>query len=180
MGEEPPEEGEMNEITLPSRHKIRNLSSGGLRQSRLLLGHGGSPQYSVITSERRRRFFFLNLEGQSGFRARDLRLSKQAALATASAPACLPLQYTPVYLLIVTTIWWLLHELEKCKVIQCFSICHGSEFKKVTTVHNHKHYYLVRKWRQNKQLPANTIHWPNVGSMGQRRRRWANIDPALG
>ena len=30
-------------------------------------------------------------------------------------------------------------------------------------------------------VPANTIHCPIVGSMlGQRRRRWTNIDPALG
>ena len=34
---EPPEDGEMNEITLPSRQQIRNSSSGGLRSSTLLL-----------------------------------------------------------------------------------------------------------------------------------------------
>ena len=29
--------------------------------------------------------------------------------------------------------------------------------------------------------PANTIHWPDAGSMlGQRRRRWPNIKPASG
>ena len=32
-------------MTLPSRHRIRNSSPGGLRPSRLPLGHGGSPQY---------------------------------------------------------------------------------------------------------------------------------------
>ena len=32
-------------MTLPSRHRIRNLNPGGLRPSSLLLGHGGSPQY---------------------------------------------------------------------------------------------------------------------------------------
>ena len=42
---EPPEEGEMNEMTLSSRHRNRNLSPGGLRPSTLRLGHGGSPQY---------------------------------------------------------------------------------------------------------------------------------------
>ena len=42
---EPPEDGEMSEMTLPSRHKIRNSNPGGLRPSTLPLGHEGSPQY---------------------------------------------------------------------------------------------------------------------------------------
>ena len=42
---EPPEDGEMIEMTLPSRHRIRNSSPGGLRPSTLPLGHGGSPHY---------------------------------------------------------------------------------------------------------------------------------------
>ena len=41
--EEPPEDGEMNEMTLPSRHRIRNSSPGGLGPSTLPLGQGGSP-----------------------------------------------------------------------------------------------------------------------------------------
>ena len=40
---EPPEEGEMIEMTLSSRHRIRNSSPGGLRPSTLPLGNGGSP-----------------------------------------------------------------------------------------------------------------------------------------
>ena len=35
----------MSEMTLSSRHMIRNSSPGGLRPSTLPLGHGGSPQY---------------------------------------------------------------------------------------------------------------------------------------
>ena len=42
---EPPEDGEMNEMTLSSRHRMRNSSLGGLRPSTLPLGHGGSHQY---------------------------------------------------------------------------------------------------------------------------------------
>ena len=42
---EPPEDGEIIEMTLSSRHRIRNSSPGGLRPSTLPLGHGGSPQY---------------------------------------------------------------------------------------------------------------------------------------
>ena len=41
---EPPEDGEMNEMTLSSRHRIRNSSPGGLRPSTLPLGHGCSLQ----------------------------------------------------------------------------------------------------------------------------------------
>ena len=37
MPGEPPEDGEMNEMTLPSRHRIRNSSPGGLRPSTLPL-----------------------------------------------------------------------------------------------------------------------------------------------
>ena len=43
---EHPEDGDMSEMTLPSRHRIRNSNHEGLRPSTLLpLGHGGSPQY---------------------------------------------------------------------------------------------------------------------------------------
>ena len=38
---EPPEDGEMNEMTLSSRHRIRNSSPGGLRPSTLPLGRRG-------------------------------------------------------------------------------------------------------------------------------------------
>ena len=37
----------MNEMTLSSRHRIQNLSPGGLRPSTLPLGHGGSPKFVV-------------------------------------------------------------------------------------------------------------------------------------
>ena len=47
----------MNEITLPFRHRIRNSSPDGLRPSSLLLGHGGSPQYWIFTSEHGKKHF---------------------------------------------------------------------------------------------------------------------------
>ena len=84
---EPPEDGDMNEMPLPSRYRIRNSSPGGLRPSTLPLCHGGCPQYWIITSERGRNIFVsLKLEGQSGVQTRDLRLSKQAALTTHQGP----------------------------------------------------------------------------------------------
>ena len=42
---EPPKDGEMNEMTLSSRHSIRNSSPGGLRPSTLPLGHVGPPPH---------------------------------------------------------------------------------------------------------------------------------------
>ena len=39
-------------MTLPSRHMIGNSRPGGLKPSTLPLGHGGSPQYWIFTSER--------------------------------------------------------------------------------------------------------------------------------
>ena len=69
-------------MTLSSRHRIRSSSPGGLRPSSLPLGHGGSPQYWIITSEQGGNIFLTG--GQSGVWTPDLQLSKQAALTTAS------------------------------------------------------------------------------------------------
>ena len=41
---EPPEDGEINEMALPLRHRIRNSRPGGLRPSTLPHGYGGSNQ----------------------------------------------------------------------------------------------------------------------------------------
>ena len=60
---EPPEDNEMNEITLPSRHRIRNSSL-----CMLPLGYGGSPQYLTFTSERGENILlFRNLNVRVGF-----------------------------------------------------------------------------------------------------------------
>ena len=40
-----PELSEINKMTLPSRHRIRNSNPGGLRPSTLPLGHRVSLQY---------------------------------------------------------------------------------------------------------------------------------------
>ena len=54
----------MNEMTLSSRHRIRNSSPGGLRPSTLLLGHGGSPQYRVLHMDEEETFLFLFLSNR--------------------------------------------------------------------------------------------------------------------
>ena len=41
---EPPEDGEMSKMTLPSRYRTRNSGHDGLRPSTLPLGHGCSSQ----------------------------------------------------------------------------------------------------------------------------------------
>ena len=56
---EAPEDCAMNEMTLSSRHRIRNSNPGGLKPSSLLLDHGGSPQYLIFTGERGRNIWFL-------------------------------------------------------------------------------------------------------------------------
>ena len=64
----PLEDGEMNAMTVPSRHRIQNSSPGSLSLSTLPLGHGGSPQYRIFTSERGRNISFLwNLKARVGF-----------------------------------------------------------------------------------------------------------------
>ena len=74
----------MNEMTLPSRHRIQNSNSGGLRSSTLPVT-GAPHNIESFTSERGRNvfFFFFKLEGKSEARTRDFRLSKQSALTTA-------------------------------------------------------------------------------------------------
>ena len=52
-------------MTLPSSHRIRNSSPGGLKSSTISIGHGGSPQYWIFTSERwrwRNILFLRNLK----------------------------------------------------------------------------------------------------------------------
>ena len=67
---EPPEDVEIKEMALPSRHRIQNSSLGGLRPSTLPLGHGCSSQYFILTSERGRTIFVsLKLECQSRVRS---------------------------------------------------------------------------------------------------------------
>ena len=74
-------------MTLPSRRRIQNSRRGGLRPKMLPLGHRGSPQYWIFTSERGRNILFLwNLKARVGGRTRDHLLSKQAALTTAPGP----------------------------------------------------------------------------------------------
>ena len=49
MGEagtgEPPDDGEMNEMTIPAGHRIQNSRHSDPRQSTLLLGRGCFSQY---------------------------------------------------------------------------------------------------------------------------------------
>ena len=56
---ESPEDSEMNGVTLPTRHSIRNSNPRDLRPSMLPLGQGGYPQYLIFTSEQGRYGFFL-------------------------------------------------------------------------------------------------------------------------
>ena len=52
--------GEINNKTLlPSKHRIGNWSTGGVRRSTLPLGHGDSSQYCIFTIERRRNMLIL-------------------------------------------------------------------------------------------------------------------------
>ena len=59
--EKPPEEGEMNVMTLPCGHTIRDRIPGGLRPSMLPFSHIDSTQYWIFTSERRINFCFFEI-----------------------------------------------------------------------------------------------------------------------
>ena len=77
---EPPENGE---ITLPSKHRIRNSIPGCLRPITLPFGHEGSLQYWIFSNERVINFCFFKPKCQSGVRTRYPRFPRQAALTTA-------------------------------------------------------------------------------------------------
>ena len=79
------EDGEMIEMTLSSRHRIRNSSPGGLRPSTLPLGHGGSPQYWLSHAEREETFFVSFKPPRQGTEPRTLAW-KAAVLTTTLGP----------------------------------------------------------------------------------------------
>ena len=55
---EPPEDGEMNEMTLPFSHRIRNKITGGLRSNTLPLGHRGSHNVTSLRVNGEETFCF--------------------------------------------------------------------------------------------------------------------------
>ena len=61
-----PEDGEMNEMALPSRHRIQNSSPGGLRSNTLPLGHN-IESLRVCGGETFVSFKLLNLKASAGF-----------------------------------------------------------------------------------------------------------------
>ena len=83
----PPEDGEINEMTLPSRHMIHNSETwwSGVE-------HATSRSWRLHTVLNiyewagKKHFVSLKLECQSGGRTRDLRFSNQAASTTAPGP----------------------------------------------------------------------------------------------
>ena len=86
---EPSQDGEMNGMALPSRHRItiRNSRPGGLRPSTLPLCHGGSSQYVIFTTERGRNTLLLwNLKARVGFHSAISDFSSRQFLATAPGP----------------------------------------------------------------------------------------------
>ena len=56
----PPEDGEVSEMTLPFRYRIRNSNPGGLRPSTLPLSHKDSSQYWVLRVDGEETFLFLS------------------------------------------------------------------------------------------------------------------------
>ena len=86
---EPPEEGEMNKMTLPSRHRFEPWRSEAKHAT------SSSRRFPTILNlyewAGKNHFVSLKLECQSGVWNRDLRLSKQAASTTAPGPPpCTP------------------------------------------------------------------------------------------
>ena len=60
----PPEDGEMNEKTLPYRHRIRNSSPGSLRPSTVYLSVTEAP-YNIECERGRDNLFLSNLNARA-------------------------------------------------------------------------------------------------------------------
>ena len=75
----------MIEMTLSSRHRIRNSSPGGLRPSTLPLGHGGSPQYWLSHVDGEKHFLFSFKPPRPGTEPRTVAW-KAAVLTTTLGP----------------------------------------------------------------------------------------------
>ena len=82
---EPPEDGEMIEMALSSRQRIRNSSPGGMRPSTLPLGHGSSPQYWLSHVDGEETFFVSFKPPSPGTEPRTLAW-KAAVLTTTLGP----------------------------------------------------------------------------------------------
>ena len=77
----------MIEMTLSSRHRIRNSSPGSLRPSTLPLGHGGSPQYWLSHVEGEETFFCFFQTAETGNRTLNSGVKGSGANHYPRAPA---------------------------------------------------------------------------------------------
>ena len=77
---------EMIEMTLSSRHRVRNSSPGGLRPSTLPLGHGGSPQYWLSHVDGEETFFVSFKSPRPGTEPRTLAWKAAVLTATLGPP----------------------------------------------------------------------------------------------
>ena len=99
----------MIEMTLSSRHRIRNSSPCGLRQSKLPLGHRGSPQYWLSHVDVEETFFVSFKPPIPGAELRTLAW-KAAVLTTTLGP--------PPKLYFVRIKWILLKGLAHAKILK--------------------------------------------------------------
>ena len=77
----------MIEMTLPSRHRIRKFYPWRSEAEHATSRSRSLPTIlNIYESTEKKQFVSLNLEGQSGVRTRDLRLSNQTALTNTPWP----------------------------------------------------------------------------------------------
>ena len=133
----------MNEMTLSSKHRIRNSSPGGLRPSSLPLSHRGSPQYCVSHVDLEETFCFFQTT-ETGNRTSNSGVKGSGANHYPRAPARLELQkfykfcaaHSPVRLDIETKFLYFLF-------LTWLSKIRNQKFRQ----HLHKF-----KWRQSKHI----------------------------
>ena len=158
-------------MTLSSRHRIRNSSTlrseaehATSRSQRLLAIS------NIYEWARKTHFVSLTLECQGGVRARDLRLSKQAALTTAPGP--------PAFMLNISLSDAALNDTDCDRSPDCsriLKLSNSADLKsKQILPFDFSEYYRPRL----RQWHGSTYHWTSVGLMlVHRLRRWPNIKP---
>ena len=132
---------EMSKITLPSRHRIRNSSPGGLRPSTLPLSHGGSSashntyEWSLRVSGKE-SFVSLKPECQSGGRIRDLPTFQADRHITSRSFDNIPYTCSPVWARqnIIPTCFLYIEEGNHARWYQTFPIGIGMWWKQVVVI----------------------------------------------
>ena len=164
-------------MTLPSRHRIRNSSPGGLRPSTLPLGHGGSPQYWLSNVDGEETFLVSFKPPRPGTEPRTLAWKAAGQTTTLGPPPTNVLYLLGIAAGLVLLIYAYMPTPNQCLLnVGQYPFSPSQYF--MLPVPACWQYMMLWTTADADQTLASTVtqYWL---MFGQRRRRWANISLAL-